>query len=86
MAVLPPVGLTAADRPQLSATGRSDEDDEVADELGEEEDKDLEVHGLQGCGKRGKTPELPRSGRPRPAGRGPALEWGQVAGFLTGAS
>ena len=45
MAVLPPVGLTAADRPQLSATGRSDEDDEVADELGEEEDKDLEVNG-----------------------------------------
>ena len=31
-----------------SAPGRSDEDDEVADELGEEEDKDLEVHGLRG--------------------------------------
>ena len=47
--------LTAAGRPRSSAPGRSDEDDEVADELGEEEDKDLEVNGLQGCGERGKT-------------------------------
>ena len=48
---------TAAGRPRSSAPGRSDEDDEVADELGEEEDKDLEVNGLQGCGERGKTPK-----------------------------
>ena len=49
------VVLTAAGRPRSSAPGRSDEDDEVADELCEEEDKDLEVNGLQGCGERGKT-------------------------------
>ena len=72
MAVLPPVGLTTADRPQLSATGRSDEDDEVADELGEEEDKDLEVNGLQGCGECGKAPKALARVR-APPGLSPSL-------------
>ena len=36
------MGLTAAGRPPSSATGRAAEDgDEVADEMGEEEDKEL---------------------------------------------
>ena len=38
----PRLGLTAAGRPPSSATGKADEDgDEVADEMGEEEDKEL---------------------------------------------
>ena len=36
------MGPTAADRPPSSAPGRADEDDdEVADEMGEEEDEEL---------------------------------------------
>ena len=49
------LGTTAAARPLSSAPGRADEDDdEVADEMCEDEDKEHEVVGLRGSVERGQ--------------------------------
>ena len=41
----------------MSSPGRSDEENEEADKLGEEVDEELLVQGLQGCGERGQNAE-----------------------------
>ena len=51
------VGLTAAGRPPSSATGRADEDgDKVADEMSEEEDKELRWKDSGDLSSAAKTP------------------------------
>ena len=51
------MGLTAAGRPPSSATGRADEDDnEVADEMGEEEDEELRWKDSGDLSSAAKTP------------------------------
>ena len=51
------MGLTAAGRPPKSATGRADEDDdEVADEMGEEEDEELRGKDSGDLSSAAKTP------------------------------
>ena len=46
---------TAAARPRSAGVTRLDEEDEETDKLGEEGDKELEVHKLQGCGEHGQN-------------------------------
>ena len=51
------LGPTAAGRPPSSAPGRADEDDdEVADEMGEEEDKELRWKDSGDLSSAAKTP------------------------------
>ena len=51
------LGPTAADRPPSSATGRADEDDdEVADEMGEDEDEELRWKDSGDLSSAAKTP------------------------------
>ena len=52
------LGPTAADRPPSSATGRADEDDdEVADKMGEEEDEELRWKDSGDLASAAKTPK-----------------------------
>ena len=47
--------MTVAVRPRWAGLTKQDEKDKEANKLSEEEDEELEEHGLQGCGERGEN-------------------------------